>query len=414
MTWPGLSRLKKPWIAPGDGADHITGLPLELRAHIASFLPFRQVGQLSSLSRPWRRIHDHTPVVHVKLDDFLFLTNEMLDEDEDHPGVLDDDALAGLEDSLLRRRTEGSGSCKVDTLRISYTPDDARMARHADRIIAAADAREICVKVPNSGKVSRVAWAVAVPPSTRDLEVVAFIHLAPAIAGPGAAALRTLLLHHAVIREWPRLPSLRSLTALCVTVLAPFPPAAWYPQLEYLGIFNSAIDLARVDICLPQLKVLEMDEVHVVPPGGAGKPLADVTVDSPVMEKLDMYCSTGCTPDYGLFTARVPRLRHLTWHHQFAERVNVHFGSPSSVGSGSIVFTWNGGFHCRETKECKALMMRMLGGLLPELSSDGLADAARPYMTLDKYKVEDSDTGEMFPEEKLTCNLKALMTSREA
>jgi hypothetical protein len=63
MAGPSGSPRKKPWAAPGDGADHITGLPLELRARIASFIPFRQVGQLSSLSLPWRRIHDHTPVV---------------------------------------------------------------------------------------------------------------------------------------------------------------------------------------------------------------------------------------------------------------------------------------------------------------------------------------------------------------
>jgi hypothetical protein len=60
----------EPWVAPGDGADYVTALPFELRARIASYLPFQQVPQLEILSRPWRHIHRHAPVVNVDLDDF--------------------------------------------------------------------------------------------------------------------------------------------------------------------------------------------------------------------------------------------------------------------------------------------------------------------------------------------------------
>ncbi|RLM85268.1 hypothetical protein C2845_PM04G06340 [Panicum miliaceum] len=55
--------------------------------------------------------------------------------------------------------------------------------------------------------------------------------------------------------------------------------------------------------------------------------------------------------------------------------------------------------------------MRMLEGLLPELSPEDVADAARPHLTLDKYSVESFDSGKMIPEEKLTCDLSALMTT---
>lgn len=37
---------------------------------LASYLPFQQVPQLEILSRPWRHIHRHAPVVNVDLDDF--------------------------------------------------------------------------------------------------------------------------------------------------------------------------------------------------------------------------------------------------------------------------------------------------------------------------------------------------------
>lgn len=51
---------------------------------------------------------------------------------------------------------------------------------------------------------------------------------------------------------------------------------------------------------------------------------------------------------------------------------------------------------------------------LPELPPECVADAARPYISLDKYTVEDPDISEPIPEEKLTCDLSGLMSSLKA
>ncbi|KAK3163990.1 hypothetical protein QOZ80_1AG0011080 [Eleusine coracana subsp. coracana] len=376
MAEPGRRRRRGLWIAPGDGADHITGLPLELRARIASFLPFRQVVQLSSLSRPWCRIHYHTPVVRVKISKFLFPTGEMLALDGEH-------ALAGLEAALLRRAEEpGSGSSKVEALEIRYSVHEPLMRHHADHIIALADARELRIEIFNGRRDSSAVWALDLPPSTRALDVVALGHLAPTISGPGAAALENLGFHIGAVREWSRLPSLRILTLELVTVQAPFTLGACCPLLEDLCISATDIELARVDIRLPLLKVLELRNVT--------GPLMDVTVVTPELETLVVYCSLG-HKEYRSFTLQAPRLRCLDW--------------PDSVTAGVIELVWDGG---RDMKDRRALMMRMLKGLLPELPPEQLADAARPHITHDKYKVDF--LGKLVPKEKITCDLDALMS----
>ncbi|KAK3124869.1 hypothetical protein QOZ80_7BG0595060 [Eleusine coracana subsp. coracana] len=366
MAGPGQSRPRRrrrrrePSVAPADGADYITRLPLELRARIVSFLPFRQVCELSSLSRAWRRIHDHTPVVRVDLNHFLFFTVERLYHyQEDGPlFMLHESALAGLEAALLRRADEGSGSSTVDALHITYSVHFPGMSHRADRIIALADARDIRVEICNCGRDCDVAWALDLPPSARDLDVVALPHLAPTITGPGAAALVDLRFAHVAIREWSRLPSLRTLTLNAVTIEAAFPPGAWWPLLEELCISVPELkELARLDICLPRLKILEMDEVT--------GPLMDVTVVAPELEELVVTCMPG-EKDYRSFTLQAPQLRWLGWGNQFARRVCVDVGRPGSVTKGIIDFTWNGGFECRKIKDSRALMMRMLKGLLPE------------------------------------------------
>ncbi|GJN37373.1 hypothetical protein PR202_gb26315 [Eleusine coracana subsp. coracana] len=375
MAEPGGRWRRGLWIAPGDGADHITGLPLELRARIASFLPFRQVVQLSSLSRPWRRIHYHTPVVRVKLSDFLFPTGEMLALDEEH-------AFAGLEAALLRRAEEpGSGSSKVKALEIRYSVHEPLMRHHADRIIALADARELRIEIfINGRRDSSAAWALDLPPSTRALDVVAFGHLAPTISGPGAAALENLGFHIGVVREWSRLPSLRILTLELVTVQAPFPLGACWPLLE---------DLSR----------------SWTSPSSRRSWKRSSSVVAPELETLVVRCGRG-HEDYRSFTLQAPRLRCLEWYNQFTERVDIDVGRPGSVTAGVIELVWNGG---RDMKDRRALMMRMLKGLLPELPQEQLADAARPHITHDKYyKVHCH--GELVLEEKITCDLDALMS----
>jgi hypothetical protein len=356
MAGPGRSW--RHWDAPGDGADHITVLPPELRARIAASLPFRQVAQLATLSRPWRHIHRHTPVVELKLDEWGSAA-----------GVLDEDALACLELALLRRGQEGSGS-RVGTLRVTFAVEDPRMRRHAGLIIALADARRIRITVPGFGGFPQVEWSVDLSPAAVDLEVEAVCHLTPAIAGPGAAALQKLCLDTVVVPEWPSLPSLRHLALHNVTVVAPFPDAARCPRLEHMCILECLIELACVHIRLPLLRSLRMDKAY-------GAPCA--TIDAPELEELDVNCGAGfAAADYQSFSLRAPRLRCLTWSEQFAERVHIDVGRPGSVTSGRIKYTWKRGLvSCREMEDLRAQMTRMLERLLPELSPEGVADAAR-------------------------------------
>ncbi|KAL6638991.1 hypothetical protein ACP70R_022721 [Stipagrostis hirtigluma subsp. patula] len=405
------SKRKKARTSPGAGGDRITVLPLELRARIASLLDFRQVVQLSTLSRPWRHIHHHTPVVKLSLYGFISFTGE-----DSFPHLFDDDAILGMRVALGRRAEDAHGS-KVDTLDLRYFVDCARLRRHADRIIALADARKVRVTIPSGGHAWQNAWTLDLPPAARKLEVVASGHLAPSIVGPAAAALRGLCLHCVVLSEWPSLPSLRSLSLTSVTVKAPFPPGDRWPLLENLFIFNAEIEQARVDIRLPHLKTLNMDGLDLIPHGDFddGSPFGDVTVDAPELEELGVNCWTGgsCS-DYRSFTLRAPRLRSLSWYSQPAGRVDIDVGTPGGVTAGTIEFSWIEEDACGgELKGYEAQMMRMLEGLLPELSPERVADAAKPHMRVGKYAVEDILTDEMIMEERLTCDLNAVMSSLE-
>lgn len=142
---------------------------------------------------------------------------------------------------------------------------------------------------------------------------------------------------------------------------------------KFLGIDDSMIDQDRVDIVLPRLRTLELYQVH---DRQFRRP--EVAIDCPELEKLHVYCDHPGW-DYSLFTVRAPRLRHLTWRNQFAERVDLHLGRPSSVSSGLIEFTVDASPDpdCRKMEEFRDLMMRLLRGILPELTKDGVADAAR-------------------------------------
>ncbi|CAN6165692.1 unnamed protein product [Urochloa humidicola] len=405
------ARKKLCWISPGDGADHLTPLPLELRAQIVSSLPFWQVVQLSVLSRPWRHIHHHAPFVKVHLDDFTYPNDYPF-----LPGVINKDAILGLRVALSRRAQDGAAS-KVDALvlddySVSRSP---RMRRHADRIIALADARRIRVAVAHAGlglKPERVSWALDLPPAARRLKVFGEDHLSPVIAGPGAAALQTLFLNKVSLCEWPPcLPSLRSLVLEDVIVEAPFAPAAWCPRLEYLGIFFSTFEHARVDIRLPLLKSLDMDDVDVRPHDRFFEPFGYVTIDAPELDELVLNCTSGRTIEYKSFKLKAPQLHYLGYVNQSARHVHIDVGRPGSVRDGLISFESNAEIVFPEMKLCRKKMMRMLEGLLPELSPEDVVNAARPHMKLDKYSVEGFESGKMIPEEKLTCDLCTLMSS---
>ena len=106
-----------------------------------------------------------------------------------------------------------------------------------------------------------------------------------------------------------------------------------------------------------------------------GAPCA--TIDAPELEELHVNCGAGfAAADYRSFSLRAPRLRCLTWSEQFAERVHIDVGRPGSVTSGRIKFTWEP-VSCRAMEDLRAQMARLLEGLLPELSPEGVADAAR-------------------------------------
>ncbi|CAN6165686.1 unnamed protein product [Urochloa humidicola] len=402
----GKRRRMVLWIAPGDGADHITALPLDLRARIASFLPFLQVARLATLSRPWRHIHHHTPVVELELDDFLVVAEEIIDEEASVAFRLNEDALARLEVALARRGNDGSGSSKVDTLRIAFLAKLPRMRLHAGLTIALAGARRTCIFITGLNRSRLNAWSVDLSPAASYLEVAAECHpVAPTVAGPGDTALQTLYLHNVVLHEWPHLPSLRSLTLGAATIEAPFPAGAWCPLLEDLCVFRSMMEQDRVDIRLPLLKRLELNEAYF-------NPDADIAVDVP---ELDIGYPAGSASAYRSFTLRAPRLRCLAWTELFVERVSIDVGRPGSVASGWLRFTWSAGFEeCPVMKDFRAQMMRMLQGILPDLPPECVADAARAYMSLVKCTLEDPDTGKVVKGEKLTCDLNGLMSFLKA
>ncbi|CAN6165685.1 unnamed protein product [Urochloa humidicola] len=184
---------------------------------MSSSLPFKQVALLATLSRPWRHIHRHVPVVDLDLDDFLFDTDGILIEEDLPAVILNEIALARLEAALARRGNDGSGSSKVDTLKIAFNAVDPRMRLHAGLIVA----RRTCVFIAGLRRSPVNAWSLDLSPAARVLDIAAEHHsAAPTVAGPGAAALRTLHLHNVVLHEWPRLPSLRSLMVGSATIEA--------------------------------------------------------------------------------------------------------------------------------------------------------------------------------------------------
>ncbi|CAN6180418.1 unnamed protein product [Urochloa humidicola] len=291
------SNRKKARADDGSG-DRLTALPLELRAQIASLLHFRQIVQLSVLSRPWRHIHHHAPVVKLHLH-----------RGHGFPDGEDDSILAAS--VTLARRTHDASASNVDILRLGFADNDPRMRRHAGRIVMFAGAREIRIRLYtliNHVVPMREAWMLDLPSSARELEIVGAYHLAPAVT---AAALSKLSLGGVVIREWPPLlPSLRSLNLERVTVETSFASGTWCPRLEELDVFNSKIEHARIEIRLPHLRFLRLDKVNVSPRGeyGGGNgvpPIGDIAIDDPSLRSRSRRFPQG---DSG--GSRAPRRRH--------------------------------------------------------------------------------------------------------
>nr|CAB3452465.1 unnamed protein product [Digitaria exilis] len=267
---------------------------------------------------------------------------------------------------------------------LTYHVDDgSHMRRHADRIIALTDARSIRIRAPYREDPELQAWTVDLPPAAHHLEVVGSDTdseledvtpnlLAPAIAGSGATALRKLNLESVLIREWPlHLPSLRYLSLAGVTIEAPFAPGAWCPLLEKLNISCAKVEHVRVDIRLPFLRFMNLDDLDVSPDGDSERPpFGEITIDAPELLRLAVNCDwPEFTADYKSFTLRAPRLRRLFWQH-----VVINVGRPGSVKKGAIELRT---IHRRDLKDYQEQMMRMLEGLLPDLPQENIADVSK-------------------------------------
>ncbi|TVU30072.1 hypothetical protein EJB05_21678 [Eragrostis curvula] len=62
----------------------------------------------------------------------------------------------------------------------------------------------------------------------------------------------------------------------------------------------------------------------------------------------------------------------------------------------------------RKMEYYREQMVRMLQGLLPNVPPDSVVDIARPYITLEECP--DSDSEENAVEEKITCDISALLS----
>ncbi|KAF0908932.1 hypothetical protein E2562_030228 [Oryza meyeriana var. granulata] len=194
-------------------------------------------------------------------------------------------------------------------------------------------------------------WDLDMPSMATDLLVRGSGHRAPVVYGD---YLRELTLLRLELHDSLRLPSLRSLTLQSVVVAVPFAPGEWCRQMEDLSLEDCTVEHRQVDIRLPRLKLLIMDDVNVWPRHRYElAPFGHVTVDAPALETLLVICSTGWTVEYESFTLRAPALRRLSWWEQFTERVLLDVGMPGAVTEGTIEFKSNGKreeMSCREMK----------------------------------------------------------------
>lgn len=78
------------------------------------------------LSRPWRHIHLHTPIIDLNLDEFLYFAEDIVDDRTSLPGLLEDDTLLGVHHTLLRREKEGSN---IDLLMLECNAGDPHVRR---------------------------------------------------------------------------------------------------------------------------------------------------------------------------------------------------------------------------------------------------------------------------------------------
>uniref|UniRef100_A0A0D9WX56 F-box domain-containing protein n=1 Tax=Leersia perrieri TaxID=77586 RepID=A0A0D9WX56_9ORYZ len=388
-------------------ADRFAALPDGVHAQIVSLLPYWDVIQLYAVCRAWRRLalHRAAAVVNIDLREFAMFGR-----------FVPASVVLGHRSALRRIR------CKVEELDLSYYAGDRCMNEEANAIINTVDTHNISITVSYGPGDFRTAlargmdkWDLDMPSMATDLQVQGCGHRAPVVYGDN---LRVLDLYQLEIHDAPRLPSLRSLTLQSVKVAGkvPFAPGEWCPHLEELRLeHDCTVENRLLDIRLPLLKLLVMEEVHVESPlRDDADPYGRVAVDTPVLEELVVIGTTGFVVEFESFTLRAPVLRRLIWGEQYAERVVIDVGMPGSVTEGKIEFMSNGELDemsRREIKYYRAQLMQMLRGILPDVPPSRIADVARPSMKVRTTTVVDEDTGETIPEERITCNLRHLISS---
>ncbi|KAF0908928.1 hypothetical protein E2562_030224 [Oryza meyeriana var. granulata] len=248
-------------------------------------------------------------------------------------------------------------------------------------------------------------WTVALPPSSTDLKLRSPRSLPFTISGPGAAVLRKLRVDQALLREWPLLPSLRSLMLSGVRVTTPFQPGDQYPLLEEMVIMSSIMDYGGgVNIQLPLLKVLYLEDVLIWTTGipvhaharagdlvifaptlehlvvedvdisssavhhfGADPFRGIVAVYSPYLHTLVISDSYGSTRGFSRLSVFAPCLRHLTWREQCTINLDARIGQPRD---GTIIFSMDG--TRRPLDACKRDLERMIRLLVDDMPSSEL------------------------------------------
>ncbi|RLN27912.1 hypothetical protein C2845_PM05G07820 [Panicum miliaceum] len=396
----------------GSAAARFAALPPDVRERILALLPYWDVIQLYAVCRSWRRLRLHitTPVVNIDLRDLLMVDG----------CTIYDPAIYGLRLALGDERR----SRPVETLDLTCSVD-RDMRAHADNLMKRVKPRKIRISLAFVARSCALTtdeildaffrrhdrWVMA-----GELELRGGDHRVPVIDGTGAEFLNVLSISQAALKDAPRLRSLRSLTLSGVTVAVPLVPGEWCPLLERLRIESCRVERRAVVVRFPRLKLLAMEEVDVGSADREDAPFGDVAVDAPELEELAVSCSTRWAVEYRCFAVRAPALRRLCWREQFAQLVRVEVGNPGSVSEGTIEFTSNGernDMSCCEMKFFRAQMMKMLRGILPNLTPSSIADIARPYVKLDIRTEVDEDSGEVIEvEEKLTSDIGGLMSRR--
>jgi len=271
-----------------------------------------------------------------------------------------------------------------------------------------------------------------VPFLAGELELRGGGHRVPVIDGTGAELLNALSLSQAVLKDAPRLRSLRSLTLSGVTVAVPLVPGEWCPLLERLRIEDCRVERRAVVVLLPRLKLLAKEDVDV---GSTDRE------DAPELEELEVSCSARWAVDYRSFAVRAPALaravravrarrrrrpgQRLRGNHRvhgqrrpqrhvlLRDEVVPRADDEDAPGASPRPDAEHHRRRCTVTNNSSSVLLHAKPWTLDSdtISAPLLFDRCRPYMKLDVSTMVDEETGgEVIQEEKLTCDIGGLMS----